>query len=354
MLHLEARTAGAHLAALAIWCAAFAGYAGNALADMERDLSMCTAAEGRPSAAACIRVLNSGRLRDGDAYIAHFNMGDAHERAGDFGKALGDIERVIELRPGFARAYIARAMVQDDLGETAKALADLDEAIRLKGDSAGAYVARATMLRARGDFAGALADLKRAAEIEPKSSPVRLQRALALAENGDLDAAAPAVDDVFKAGKPDRGAFYVRAALYFAQDRLDAAEAELKRVLAERPTFAAARTLLGRVQEKRLDKTAARESYAAAIASLTGEFDRHFAKKLARERLAALEGSSGRADLGDDTKPASGSPAPAAVAVLKEAGEDAAPDAQIPAAREPQCKRFLPATGTIIAADCAE
>jgi tetratricopeptide (TPR) repeat protein len=310
--------------------------ASSAHAGMERDLAMCTAAEGRPSAAACTRVMNSGRLRDEDFYIGYYNRADALERAGDFDAALADANKVVTMRPKFARGYVARAFVQDDLGASDKALADLEQAIRLKDDDASVYLARAVILRGRADFAGALADLKHAGDLDPKHIKVRLQRTLVLAESGDMAGAGAEADAVFAAGKPDAAAYYVRAAILFAQDRLDAAEADLKRALSETATFAAAHTLLGRVHEKRGDRPAAKAQYEAALASMTGDFDRHLAKKTARERLAALGGAAGNVALNEPTH---------------ETARETKDEATV-APHALGCKRFLPAIGTVIEANC--
>ena len=296
----------------------------SALAGMSQDLASCTAAEGRDSAAACTRVMNSGRLPDAQDYIGYFNRGSSYERAGDFEKALADFDKVIKLRPSFARGYHARGLVQDDLGATVKALADLDRAIELDPKDWSAYVSRSTVRREKDDFNGALADLRKAAALDPKRDGVRLNRALILSDMGANAAARDEINDVIAQGHEGAAAYYARAAVAFGEQRLDDAKADLERALDERKSFAAAHTLMGRIAEARGDASAAKTHYESALAAPSNQIDGRSAKKTARARLSAL---------------ASGKSANVALAQP---------------AREVGCKRFLPATGTIISANCNE
>ncbi len=314
-----------------------AGFA-PAYAGMQNDLELCTAAQGRSSAAACTRVMNSGRLRDQDVYIGYYNRADAYEKAGDFAKALADLDKVIEIKPKFARGYLARGLVQDDLGATDKALADLDRAIVLKPDDAGIYVHRATVLRGKRDFEGALADLKKAADLDPKREKTPLQRAIVLAESGDIKAASDAADALFASGTPDAATYYVRATVAFFDERMDAAQSDLERALKLNASFAGAHTLMGRIEEKRGNASKAKAQYETALKSVAQEFDRRLAVKTARERIAALKDVTASVASNQQHEP---EPDVAAAPAPVSASESA-----------PGCKRFLPATGTIISADC--
>ncbi len=133
---------------------------------MSQDLASCTAAKNRGAAAACTRVMESGRLPREQMYIGYFNRGTAYRRAGDFDKAVGDFSKVLELKPGFARAYEARGMTEDDRGNRDKALADVNEAIK-RDDKAWQFLySRAVVLRADGDTDSALRDLDAAGDLE--------------------------------------------------------------------------------------------------------------------------------------------------------------------------------------------
>ncbi len=82
-----------------------AGLATPSFAGMNEDLASCTAAEGRASAKACTRVMDSGRLPRNQFYIGYFNRGAGYRKAGDLDAAMADFDRVVSLNPDFARGF---------------------------------------------------------------------------------------------------------------------------------------------------------------------------------------------------------------------------------------------------------
>lgn len=337
-----------------------------AAAGMNQDLQSCTAATGRSSAAACTRVMNSGRLPDEQFYIGYFNRGSSYDRAGDLDKALADFNKVIEIKPRFARGYLMRGMVHDGLGATGKAIADIDRAIELDAKSWAGYFSRAIVLRGMRDYDGALADLDKAAELDPQKSQVRLLHALIVADTGDSTAARSEINKVIAEGDSNAGAYYARAAVAYQEDRPDAAETDLERALDLRPDFTAAHTLMGRIEEERGNITAAKAHYAKASDSASMFIDWRSAQKTARDRLAALNGGEApkkkQQAKADGSKPAKSA---ANKTDTKKADSKKAADAKSPSKdggssdvalsepkREPECKRFLPATGMTISAEC--
>ena len=113
----------------------------------------------------------------------------AYRRAGDFDKAVSDFTKVLELKPGFARAYEARGMTEDDRGNRDKALADIDEAIKHDDKAWQLLYSRAVVLRADGDTDGALRDLDAASDLNAEAANIPLMRALVLADKGSYAAA---------------------------------------------------------------------------------------------------------------------------------------------------------------------
>lgn len=297
------------------------GLSTSAEAGMSQDLRSCTAAKGRRSAAACTRVMNSGRLPRRQFYIGYFNRGSGYRRAGDFAKALADFKRVVKLKPKFARGYHMRGLLQADLGAHEKALADLDRAIALDGREWSTYYARASVLRAEKDYNRALADLNTVAELKPSKVRVRLLRALIVADKGDYAKARAEINKVISGGRKTAIAYYARAAVAFAEKRLDAASDDIARALARRDAFPAAYVLYGRIQEAKGNRSVATTHYRDALKLPVHDIEARSARVFAEARLKAL---------GE----------PAHVALNQRKQEVAG------------CKRFLPATGTIINMDC--
>jgi tetratricopeptide (TPR) repeat protein len=297
------------------------GLSTSASAGMRQDLESCTAAEGRASAAACTRVMNSGRLPREQLYIGYFNRGSGYRRAGDFDKALADFGRVVKLKPKFARGYHMRGLVQGDLGERKKALADLDRAIELNGREWSTYYTRASLKRTEKDYDGALADLKTAARLKPSEAKVPLLRALVTADKGDYAEARADINKVISEGRNMAAAYYARAAVAFEEKRYDAAGDDVERALAQRDAFPAAYALQGRIQEAKGDTGSAKARYRQALESPVHNMEARAARKMAQERLKALGVNTADVALNQSTS-------------------------------EVGCKRFLPATGTIINMDC--
>jgi hypothetical protein len=88
--------------------------------------------------------------------------------------------------------------------------------------------------------------------------------------------------------------------------------------------------LMGRILEARGDTAGAKARYRKAAGLAPGSFDARSARRTARERLQALGDTVG------DTV----------------GGTDNADVALVQPAKDVGCKRFLPATGTIISASC--
>jgi len=264
------------------------GLASLVSAGMTQDLAGCTAAQGRASAEACTRVMNSGRLPDEQRYIGHFNRGMGYHHAGEYVRALADFNEVAKLRPRFARGYQARAFVKNDLGAIDGALADASRVIALNPADWFGFYCRALVLRDRGDYDGAIADLDRAFRLKPQEKRVRLLHALILSDEGNVDAARDLINKVIAQGHNDSAGFYARASVAFKEGRLDAASDDLARVLKLGKDVGPAHTLLGRVLESRGDTRGASEHYRQALAEPDKTLEGRSARKLARERLAVL------------------------------------------------------------------
>lgn len=87
----------------------------------------------------------------------------------DFEHAIGDIDRVIKQRPDPEMFYL-RGCARQELGDVGGSFADLSTAIRLKPDFADAYAARAVVQRFLGNPEAAETDQRRADELTPKAA----------------------------------------------------------------------------------------------------------------------------------------------------------------------------------------
>ena len=306
---------------------------------MQQDLANCTAAKGLNSAAACTRVMNSGRLPRAQFYIGHFNRGSGYRRAGEFAKALADFQKVVKLKPRFARGYHARGLAYADQGKIDKAIADLDQAIKLNAKDWSTYYSRATLRRTDGDYEAALQDLKTASELNPSTKEIGLLRALVLADKGAVTVARAEINKIISDGGSNASSYYARAEVAFAEKRLDAAEEDVERVLKLTSDFGAAHLLMGRIQASRGDTNGAKSHYRKAVAAPVAFLESRSVTREAQERLDALEpGHNG----GSKTTPvasASDDETSATVASKKQMGSG-------------ECRLYLPSTGLTVSTPC--
>jgi len=114
------------------------------------------------------------------AWVAHYNLGVAIDRAGDSRAAIPHFRRVLELHPEHAEAHdaLGRALRRD--GRLDEAIPHHRRAIELEPRFAAAHNHLGNALRARGDLEGAIRHYRLALEIAPdlEEARVNLERAL--------------------------------------------------------------------------------------------------------------------------------------------------------------------------------
>jgi tetratricopeptide (TPR) repeat protein len=304
--------------------------ASPALAGMTQDLEDCTAADRKTSAAACTRVMDSGRLWDNQYYIGHYNRGWAYFNADDYDKALADFDKSVKLNASYADTYLSRAVTQHMKGARDAALTDLDTYLEKKGEIAEAHVNRARLFRSMKEPNRAFSELQRAGDLDPGDDKVEAMRALALADLGELGPARAAAEKAIASKPDDAGGYYARAFVSYAERRFPEARTDVEKALSIKDKFIAAHTLMGKLHEEQGEKDAAIASYRRATEGFPKAPDAISAKEEARERLAALNGD----------------PAPAKVAASEP--KDTPPPAST------DCRRFIPQAGTTVAVDCTE
>ncbi len=88
---------------------------------------------------------------------------------GDILGALADLDRAVQLDPGYAPAYVNRSYVYNQLRQPEAALADAEQAIRLDAGIPEAYFSRGVAHLQLGDREAAMADFRGAMALFSKS-----------------------------------------------------------------------------------------------------------------------------------------------------------------------------------------
>ena len=165
----------------------------------------------------------------------------AHRRRGvlepwkndpDYGKAIAELTKAIELDPRWARAYQERADIWLRKGDSGKAIDDLNKAIELEPDFTLAFLGRGDTWLWKGDADRAIADYSRAIETDPSNV----------------------------------WGFHKRGKLWLQKGEYDKALADQGRAVQIAPNFAPAYAARGAARAKKLDTDQAIVDYTRAIA----------------------------------------------------------------------------------------
>jgi tetratricopeptide (TPR) repeat protein len=95
----------------------------------------------------------------------------------DFGPALADLSKAIELSPNEPEFYYQRAEAYSASGQMDRALGDYNRVLTLKQEFLPAYIPRAEIELAKGDKSAAIADLEAVDRLAPKQADLRFMLA---------------------------------------------------------------------------------------------------------------------------------------------------------------------------------
>jgi predicted O-linked N-acetylglucosamine transferase (SPINDLY family) len=162
----------------------------------------------------------------------------AFHEAAEWEKALALYDRALVIRPDFARAHCARALLLWNLQRQEEALAAVTSAISVAPRFAEAYFNRANMLRQRRQFAGSLEDYDRAIAIRPDFAPALNNRAGLHQSLKRYGEALRDLDYLVRVMPTSAAAHYNRGALLLQENKFDQAWDSLSQALALSPDHA--------------------------------------------------------------------------------------------------------------------
>ena len=121
--------------------------------------------------------------------LAYINRGSLRLDRDEIGKALEDFNQAIELAPRYALAYIGRGDASFKRNEFDEAIVDYDRAIELDPENVLAYVCRGTTRFNRNEFDEAMADYDKAIELDPENVLGYVGRGTLRGNSGEFDEA---------------------------------------------------------------------------------------------------------------------------------------------------------------------
>lgn len=171
--------------------------------------------------------------------LAHYNRATARHAGKDLDGALADLDRALELSPGWVEALTNRGAVHFDRGELDAALRDFEAAIATNPGQAMPHANLATALERMGRPAAALAHYDRAIELAPQAPQPASGRCWTRAVLGrDLEAALADCDRALAADPEDHNSRNSRGFVNFRLGRLADAIADYDRAIAGDPSVA--------------------------------------------------------------------------------------------------------------------
>ena len=147
---------------------------------------------------------------DADFSNPVFNRGTLYGKTGRYTKAITDLDKVIQLTPGFAKAYTNRAIAKAQVNDLTGALDDLNRAISL-GKSEDAYYNRGFLKIQLKDYSSAFNDLTEAIKLNPGSVKSYFSRGLANLNLRNFREAKEDFTICINATPGDGNAYYYRA-----------------------------------------------------------------------------------------------------------------------------------------------
>ena len=108
----------------------------------------------------------------------HYDRGIRHLYESQYGPALVEFSKAVELAPFDARVYTTRGSLYNRLGELRAALADLNKAIMLDPDLPEAFANRAQVYYNQAEYEKASEDIEKTLSLDPQLASAYLVRGL--------------------------------------------------------------------------------------------------------------------------------------------------------------------------------
>ncbi len=142
--------------------------------DYSSDRSACSGLTERSKptdrVAACTRLITSKQWSDQSLAILYYNLGAAHRAAGEYDRAIADLNEAIRIDPTGEHYYLSRGAAWFSKGDLDRAIADYNEAIRVDPKSSLAYYERGRAWRDKKDYDRPIADYSEAIRIDTKNA----------------------------------------------------------------------------------------------------------------------------------------------------------------------------------------
>jgi choline-sulfatase len=207
-------------------------------------------------------LLAKVQQQDRNIYVVPFMLGESAIRRGDWNDAVLQLQRCLELNPGFDNAMTGLAYALAKLGQADKAKNWLEKAIRDNPQNYRAWY-QTGLLQAASNPAGAQAAYEKAIAIQPNFAPGQRELGIALLQQENYAAAAPHLQKAVALGLDDAHLHNFLGICYSHTNRFEEAVKSYRTALQMDPNLAEAHLNLAFVLQRQHRKGAAEEYKAA-------------------------------------------------------------------------------------------
>jgi S1-C subfamily serine protease/lipoprotein NlpI len=262
------------------------------------DSTTCMAGAPEIAIAACTRIISAGTTSSTSELVLVYSFrGLQFERMKEFGKAIADFDRAIQLDPKNAVPYGGRGTVYLEQGELDRAISAFSEAIRLGPKQANAtatdYSLRGDAYTRKGQYDRALRDYNSALKINPTYDVAFAGRGQAYFQIGDYDRAIEDFGTAIRLDPNDPNPHLIRGRSYAKKGEYDRAIIDLTSAIdLKHPRLAFAYLVRADAYEGRGDLQKALADYRMAMDRDPELKEAGFGIRRINQRLAATNEST--------------------------------------------------------------
>jgi tetratricopeptide (TPR) repeat protein len=170
---------------------------------------------------------------------AYKNRGDAYDDEKDYDRAIADYTKAIEIDPKYANVHYNRGLTYSNKKDYDRAIADYTKAIEIDPNYGNTFFKRGNAYYAKKDYGRAIADYNKAIEIDPKNANAYKNRGDAYYDEKNYDSAI-AIADYTRAIEINpryAGAYNNRGSVYRNKKDYDSAIADYTKVIEIDPKY---------------------------------------------------------------------------------------------------------------------
>jgi choline-sulfatase len=208
-------------------------------------------------------LLENVRSQDAKMHIVPFMLGETALRRRNWTEAAAELQKCLELNPGFDQAMVGLARALAGLDKPNEAMPWIEKALKFNPQNYRAWYERGS-IASKTDRTAAIADMEKAISIQPNFAPVRRDLGMLQFEQKNYGEAAKQLAKAAELGIDDAPLYNFLGISYSRTGRLREAAGSYKQALKIDPKLAEAHLNLGFASQRLGQEETARQEYSEA------------------------------------------------------------------------------------------